>query len=171
VTRALDVRDAVDPKHDLALINDVQGADTGEADRKRPQRTIRNDPFSAQADAPEQLREQVARLTIRVGAERRIFKRRMIGKLSRRSEQIGWQRWTIGKVFRWSGHSCHPFLRLRSMISKWSGQSYGLGVTLGRCANHVRWRCDCAVGSSPDIVQVEARSLAPTDHNRPGGRP
>jgi hypothetical protein len=45
VTRALDVRDAVDPKHDLAPIHDVQGADTGEADRERPRRTIRNDPF------------------------------------------------------------------------------------------------------------------------------
>jgi hypothetical protein len=80
VTRALGVRDAVDPKHDLALINDVQGADTGEADRERPQRTVRNDPFSTQTDAPEQLREQVARLTIRIEAERRVLERRMIGK-------------------------------------------------------------------------------------------
>jgi hypothetical protein len=55
VTRALDVRDAVDPKYDLALINDVQGADSGEADRERPQRTVRNDPFSTQTDVAEQL--------------------------------------------------------------------------------------------------------------------
>jgi hypothetical protein len=87
VTRALDVRDAVDPQHDLAVINDVQGADAGEADRERPQRTVRNDPFSAQADALQHLREQVARRT-------------------------------IGKVFRRIGPSCHPFLRLRSIISK-----------------------------------------------------
>jgi hypothetical protein len=84
VTGSLDVRDAVDPKYDLALINDVQGADAGEANREFPQRTIRNDPFSIQADAPEQLREQVARLRIRVQAERRVLERKMIGKLSRR---------------------------------------------------------------------------------------
>ena len=118
VTRALDVRDAVDPKHDLALINDVQGADIGEADRERAQRAVRNDPFSIQTDAPEQLREQVARLTIRVGSGRRVLERRMTGKLLRRSGQTRWRRWTIGKDFRRSGHRCHPFLRLRSMISK-----------------------------------------------------
>ena len=96
VTRALDARDAVDPEHDLALINDVQGADTGEADRERPQRTVRNDPFSTQTDAPEQLREQVARLTIRVEAERRVLERKRIGELSWRSEQADGRRWTIG---------------------------------------------------------------------------
>jgi len=52
------VRVAVDPKHEFALFNDVQGADIGEADRESPQRSVRNDPFSAQTDAPEQLREQ-----------------------------------------------------------------------------------------------------------------
>jgi len=57
-THALDVRVAVDPKHEFALFNDVQGADIGEADRESPQRSVRNDPFSAQTDAPEQLREQ-----------------------------------------------------------------------------------------------------------------
>jgi hypothetical protein len=118
VTRALDVRDAVDPKHNLALINDVQGTDTGEAHRERAQRTIRNDPFSVQADVPEQLREQIARRTIRVEAERCVLERKMIGKLSRRSEQTDWRRGTIGKVFRWSGHSYPPFLRLRSTISR-----------------------------------------------------
>ena len=118
LTRVLDMPDAVDPKHDRALINDMQGADTGEADRERPQRIIRNDPFSTQTDAPEQLREQVARLTIRVEAGRHVLGRRMIGKLPRRLGQTGWRRWTIGKVFRWSGHSCHPFLRLRSMTSR-----------------------------------------------------
>jgi hypothetical protein len=100
VTRALGVRDAVDPEHDLALINDVQGPDTGEAGRERPQRAVRNDPFSAQADAPEQLREQVARLMISFEARRRVLERRMIGKLSRRLEQAGWRRGTIGKDFR-----------------------------------------------------------------------
>jgi hypothetical protein len=80
VTCEFDVRVAVDPKHDLALIDEVQGADTGEAGRERPQRTVCDDPFSTQTDAAEQLREQVARLTIRVQAERRVLGRRMIGK-------------------------------------------------------------------------------------------
>jgi hypothetical protein len=117
VTRALDVRDAVDPEHNLALINDVQGADIGKADRERPQRAVRNDPFSMQADAPEQLREQVARPTMRVEAGGRAVERRRLGKLSRWLEQTGWRRWTIGKEFRWIGHSCDRFLRLRSLIS------------------------------------------------------
>ena len=73
--RAVDVRAAVDPKHEFALFNDVQGADIGEADRESPQRSVRNDPFSAQTDAPEQLREQVVRLTICVEAEHGFLKR------------------------------------------------------------------------------------------------
>ena len=60
----LDVRVAVDPERELAFVDDVQGADIGEADRERPQRSVRNDPFSAQTDAPQQLREQVVRLAI-----------------------------------------------------------------------------------------------------------
>jgi hypothetical protein len=66
------------------------------------QRTVRHDPFSTQTDALKQLREQVARLAIRVEAERRVLDRRMIGKLPRRPGQTDWRRWTIGKVFRWS---------------------------------------------------------------------
>jgi hypothetical protein len=131
-THALDVRVAVDPKHEFALFNDVQGADIGEADRESPQRSVRNDPFSAQTDAPEQLREQVVRLAICVEAERGVLERWRIGKLSRRSEQIGWRRWTIGKMFRRSGHCPYAFLGLRSTNSEWSDQSDGLGTRLGR---------------------------------------
>ena len=54
-THALDVRVAVDRKHEYALFNEVQGADIGEADRESLQRSVRDDPFSAQPDAPEQL--------------------------------------------------------------------------------------------------------------------
>jgi hypothetical protein len=53
----LGVRVSVDPKHEFALFDDVQAANIGEADRQRPQRSVRNDPFSAQPDAPEQPRE------------------------------------------------------------------------------------------------------------------
>ena len=123
---------AVDPKHEFALFNDVQRADIGEADRESPQRSVRNNPFPAQTDAPEQLREQVVRLTICVEAERGFLKRWRIGKLLRRSEQIGWRRWTIGKMFRRSGHCRNPFLELRSTSSEWSDQSGGPGITLGR---------------------------------------
>ena len=70
----LDVRVSVDPEHEFALFDDVQAADIGEADRESPQRSVRNDPFSAQTDAPEQLREQVVRLTICVEAERGFLK-------------------------------------------------------------------------------------------------
>ena len=66
----LDVRVSVDPEHKFALFDDVQAADIGETNRESPQRSVRNDPFSAQADAPEQLREQVVRLTTCVEAER-----------------------------------------------------------------------------------------------------
>ena len=59
---ALRIRIAVDPEHEFALFHDVQGADTGEAGREGPLRGVRNDPFSAQADATEQFREQVVRL-------------------------------------------------------------------------------------------------------------
>ena len=52
-THALDARVAVDPKHEFALFNDVQGADLGEANRETPHRGVRHDPFSAQTDAPE----------------------------------------------------------------------------------------------------------------------
>ena len=52
-THALDVRVAVDPKHEFALFNDVQGAGIGKADRESAQRGVRDDPFSAQTDAPE----------------------------------------------------------------------------------------------------------------------
>jgi hypothetical protein len=53
------------------------------------------------------------------------------------------------------------------MISKTSGQTYGLRSTPGRCANHVLWRGGgCAAGRSPYIVQVEACSPASTDNNR-----
>jgi hypothetical protein len=158
-THALDVRIAVDPKREFALFNDVQGADIGEADRESPQRSVRNDPFSAQTDAPEQLREQVVRLAICVEAERGVLERWRIGKLSRRSEQIGWRRWTIGKMFRRSGHCPYAFLGLRSTNSEWSDQSDGLGTRLG--VNFFHWRSSRAVGSSPDIlVQVWVRSLA-----------
>jgi hypothetical protein len=34
-THALGVRVAVDPEHEFALFNEVQGADIGEADRSR----------------------------------------------------------------------------------------------------------------------------------------
>ncbi|GAA4619087.1 hypothetical protein GCM10023195_86170 [Actinoallomurus liliacearum] len=85
----LDVRVSVDPKHEFALFDDVQAADIGEADREGSRRSVRNDPFSAQTDPAEQLREQVVRLTICVEAERGILKRRRIGGLMRRSEQIG----------------------------------------------------------------------------------
>ena len=54
----LDVRVSVDPEREFARFDDVQAADIGEADRESPQRSVRNDPFSAQTDAPEQLREQ-----------------------------------------------------------------------------------------------------------------
>ena len=107
---ALDARVAVDPKHEFALFNDVQRADIGEADRESPRRSVRNDPFSAQTDVPEQLREQVVRLAICVEAERGVLERWRIGKLLRRLEQIGWRRWTIGKISRRSGHSRCPFL-------------------------------------------------------------
>jgi hypothetical protein len=76
----LGVRVFVDSEHEFALFDDVQAADIGEADRESPQRSVRNDPFSAQTDAPEQLREQVVRLTICVEAERGFLKRWRIGK-------------------------------------------------------------------------------------------
>jgi hypothetical protein len=106
----LDVRISVDPENEFALFDDVQTADIGEADREGPQRSVRNDPFSAQTDAPEQLREQVVRLTICVEGERGFLKRWRTGKLLRRSEQIGWRRWTIGKMSRRIGHGLCPFL-------------------------------------------------------------
>ncbi|GAB3989229.1 hypothetical protein GCM10029978_113780 [Actinoallomurus acanthiterrae] len=84
----LGVRVSVDPKHEFALFDDVQAADIDEADRESPRRSVRDDPFSAQTDPPEQLREQIVRLAICVEAERGILKRRRIGKLMRRSEQI-----------------------------------------------------------------------------------
>src|SRR6185312_16453352 len=70
----LDVLVSVDPEREFARFDDVQAADIGEADRESPQRSVRNDPFSAQTDAPEQLREQVVRLTICVEAERGFLK-------------------------------------------------------------------------------------------------
>jgi hypothetical protein len=106
----LDVRVSVDPKHKFALFDDVQAADIGEADRESPRRSVRNDPFSAQPDAPEQLREQVVRPTICVETERSFLKRWRIGELLRRSEQIGGHRWTIGKISRRIGHGRCPFL-------------------------------------------------------------
>jgi hypothetical protein len=104
------VRIAVDPEREFARFDDVQAAHIGEADRESPQRSVRNDPFSAQPDAPEQLREQVVRLTIGVEAKRGFLKRRRIGELLRRSEHIGWRRWTIGKMSRRIGHGRCPFL-------------------------------------------------------------
>jgi hypothetical protein len=112
VTHALDMGDTINPEQDLALVNDVQRADAGEAHRERPQRAVRDDPFAVEADALQQFREQVARLIIPGQAGRA-----MIGKVLRRLRQPGWRHWTIGKDLRWNGHSCHPFLRLRSMIS------------------------------------------------------
>ena len=85
----LDVRVAVDPQHEFALFDDVQAADIGEADRESRRRSVRNDPLAAQADAPEQLREQVVRLAGRVEAERRVQRRWRIGKLRRRCGQAG----------------------------------------------------------------------------------
>ena len=81
---ALDVRVAVDPQRELAFVDDVQGADIGEADRKRPRRSVRNDPLSAQTDTPQQLREQIVRLTGDVEAESGGLERRRIGKIFRR---------------------------------------------------------------------------------------
>jgi hypothetical protein len=106
----LDVRASVDPEHEFALFDDVQAADIGEADRESPRRSVRSDSFSAQTDAPEQLREQVVRLTISTEAKRGFLKRWRIGKLLRRPEQIGSRRWTIGKIFRRFGHGRCPFL-------------------------------------------------------------
>jgi hypothetical protein len=106
----LNVGISVDPEYELALFDDVQAANIGEADRESPQRSVRNDPFSAQPDAPEQLREQVVRLAIRVEAERGFLKGWRISKLLRRSEQIGRRRWTIGKISRRIGHGRCPFL-------------------------------------------------------------
>ena len=168
-THALDARVAVDPKHEFALFNDVQGADIGEADRESLLRSVRNDPFSAQTDAPEQLREQVVRLAICVEAERGVLERWSIGKLSRGSGQIGWRRWTIGKMFRRSGHCLYPFLEIRSTNSEWSDQSDGPGIRLGALSgvNFFHWRSNCAIGSSPDIlVQIWVRSLASTLSHR-----
>jgi sorbitol-specific phosphotransferase system component IIBC len=71
----LDVRVSVDPEDEFALFDDVQAADIGKTNRESPQRSVRNDPFSAQADAPEQLREQVVRLTTCVEAERGFLER------------------------------------------------------------------------------------------------
>jgi uncharacterized protein (TIGR02118 family) len=165
-THALDVLVAVDLKHEFALFNDVQCADIGEADRESPQRSVRNDPFSAQTDAPEQLREQVVRLAICVEAERGVLEHWRIGKLSRRSEQIGWRRWTIGKMFRRSGHCLYAFLGLRSTNSEWSDQSDRAWDHVGAAlsgVNFFHWRSSRAIGSSPDIlVQVWVRSLAST---------
>ncbi|HEX4829679.1 MAG TPA: hypothetical protein VH478_01125 [Trebonia sp.] len=59
----------------FALVNDVQGASARETDRECLQRAVGDDPLAVQADAPEQLRKQVARL---------------IGKAWWRLEQIGW---------------------------------------------------------------------------------
>ena len=84
---ALETRVAVNPKHEFALFNEVQGAGIGEAGRESPLRSVRHDPFSAQTDAPEQLREQVVRLAMSVEAERGAP-----------------ECWTIGKMFpaEWS---------------------------------------------------------------------
>ena len=106
----LDVPVCVDPEHEFAGFDDVQAADIGEADREGPRRSVRHDPFSAQPDAPEQLREQVVRLTVCVEAEHGFLKRWRIGKLLRRLGQIGWHRWTIGKMSRRIGHGRCPFL-------------------------------------------------------------
>jgi len=54
-TRALDVGVAVDLEREFALFNDVHGADIGEADREILRRSVSNDPFAVQTDAPEQL--------------------------------------------------------------------------------------------------------------------
>jgi hypothetical protein len=106
----LDVRVSVYPKHEFALFDDVQAARIGEAGRESPRRSVRNDPFSAQADAPEQLRKQVVRLAICVEAERGVLKCWRIGRLLRSREQIGWRCWTICKISRRSGHGRCPFL-------------------------------------------------------------
>jgi hypothetical protein len=91
-THLLDVRVVADPEHELALFNDVQGADIGEADGEGPWRSVGNDPFSAQPDAPQQLREQIVRLATKAEAERGIL-----------------ERWTISKVFRRSCHCLYEF--------------------------------------------------------------
>src|SRR4051812_28888701 len=93
-------RVAVDPEHEFARFDDVQAADIGEADREGPRRSVRDDPFSAQPDAPEQLREQVVCLTAYVQAERSVPERWRIGKLWRRLEQVGGRRRTIGNMSR-----------------------------------------------------------------------
>jgi hypothetical protein len=52
------------------------------------------------------------RLAICVETERGVLERWRIGKLSRRSELIGWRRWTISKIFRRSGHCPCEFPRI-----------------------------------------------------------
>jgi hypothetical protein len=98
---ALDARIAVNPEREFAFFNDVQGADIGEADRESRPRSVRDDPFSAQPDAPEQFREQVVRLAKCAEAERGVL-----------------DRWTIGKMFRRSGHCPCTFLGIRSTSSE-----------------------------------------------------
>ncbi|HUD78453.1 MAG TPA: hypothetical protein VMR00_11430 [Streptosporangiaceae bacterium] len=121
---------AVDPKHEFALFNDVQGAAIGEADGESPRRSVRNDSFSAQSDAPQQLREQVVRLAGYVEAKRGVLGRWRIGTLSRRPEHIGWRRWTIGNLFRRSGHCLCESLGLRSTSNEWIGQQGALRTSL-----------------------------------------
>ncbi|GAA2292488.1 hypothetical protein GCM10010149_45170 [Nonomuraea roseoviolacea subsp. roseoviolacea] len=82
----LDVRVSVHPKHELALFDDVQAAQIGEADRKGWRRSVRNDPFTAQTDPPEQLREQIVRLTVCIEPERGILKRRRVDEPMGRSQ-------------------------------------------------------------------------------------
>jgi hypothetical protein len=60
--------------------------------REGPRRSVGNDPFSAQTDAPQQLREHVVRLAIVAEAERGIL-----------------ERWTISKVFRRRSHCLYEF--------------------------------------------------------------
>jgi hypothetical protein len=171
----LDVRIAVDPKHEFAFFNDVQRADIGEADRDGPLRSVRNDPFSAQTDAPEQLREQVVRLAMYAEAERSVLHRRRIGKLSRRSEQVAGRRWTIGKMLRRSGHCLYRLLGLRSTRSEWGHQPDWVGTTLGpsvrrqllRLAKQLRHR-----KFARHLVQVWIRSLAsPPSHRADVAQP
>jgi hypothetical protein len=69
------------------------------------------------------------RLAIRVEAECAILERWSIGKLLRRSRQIGCRRWTIGKMFRRSGQLFFPFPGLPWTNGNWSDEWDGLATT------------------------------------------
>ena len=71
-TYALDARVAVEPKREFALVDDMQGAEIGEAHRESRRRGVRDGILALllETDAPEQLRKQVVRLAGGVEAGR-----------------------------------------------------------------------------------------------------